>query len=324
MKLLVTGGCGFIGSNFILWWREHYPADFIVNLDALTYAGNPANLAALANDRHYQFVKGDIGDRELVKQLVPEADCVVHLAAETHVDRSIAASDVFVRTNVLGTQCLLEAARIKQTRFHHVSTDEVFGALSLTDRPFNETTPYNPRSPYSASKAASDHLARAYWHTYGLPITISNCSNNYGPRQFPEKLLPLAITNLLDNKTVPIYGQGANIRDWLYVDDHSAGLAKIILGGRPGETYCLGGGSELNNLALVRRLLALLGKDDSAISYVADRPGHDLRYAIDFSKINQELGWQPQVGLGEGLAQTVRWYQANEAWWRPLLTKQSL
>ncbi|HNX10888.1 MAG TPA: dTDP-glucose 4,6-dehydratase [bacterium] len=317
-KLLITGGAGFIGSNFIHYWLTQHPADEIINLDKLTYAGNLANLAGLENNPRYQFVLGDITDSELVEKIVAQVDIIVHFAAESHVDRSILSSAEFIKTNVLGTQVLLEAARKNNTRFHHISTDEVFGALSDTDPKFNEETPYSPRSPYSASKAASDHLVRAYYHTHGLPITISNCSNNYGPRQYPEKLIPLFITNLLDQKKVPVYGQGKNIRDWIHVDDHNRGIDLILQKGRIGETYCLGGNSELSNLEITKQILAELGYDEQMIEYVPDRLGHDFRYAIDFSKAQKELGFSPQINFATGLRETIKWYQENEGWWRPL------
>ena len=316
MKLLVTGGAGFIGSNFIHHILTSKPDVEVINLDVLTYAGNLENLVAVQVDSRYRFVKGDITDTNTVDSLVAECDAIVHFAAESHVDRSILGPEAFVRTNILGTFTLLEAARKHGKRFHHVSTDEVFGALSPTDPAFDEATPYDPRSPYSASKAGSDHLARAYFHTFGLPITISNCSNNYGPYHFPEKLIPLAITNLLEGKKVPVYGDGVQVRDWLYVEDHCRAIALILEKGELGETYCIGGNGERENLWIVKKLLDLLGQDESAIEYVQDRPGHDRRYAIDFSKIKTELGWEPTVTLEQGLKKTVEWFQANEAWWK--------
>ena len=325
MKILVTGGAGFIGSNFIHCWLKKYPDDAITNLDALTYAGNLENLREVENNKNYKFVKGDICDSALVNDLVKGVDLIVHFAAESHVDRSIMASSDFVRTNVEGTRVLLDAAKNNGLiRFHHISTDEVFGSLKPGDWPFKETTPYDPRSPYSASKAAADHLVRAYWHTHKLPITISNCSNNYGPYQFPEKIIPLFITNLLANKKVPVYGQGKNIRDWIYVDDHNAGVDAIIKKGEIGETYCLGGNSELTNLELTKKILSLMGKDEDMIEYVADRPGHDLRYAMDFSKAKKELGWQPAVNFDQGLQKTVEWYKNNQSWWRKVKSGEYL
>lgn len=316
MKLLVTGGAGFIGSNFIWYMLGKYPEVEIVNLDLLTYAGNPENLKAFENDPRYRFVKGDITDAAVVDSLVAECEAVVHFAAESHVDRSILGPEAFVQTNIIGTFTLLEAARKYTRRFHHVSTDEVFGSLTTDAPAFHEATPYDPRSPYSASKAGSDHLVRAYHHTYGLPVTISNCSNNYGPYHFPEKLIPLAITNLLVGKKVPVYGDGAQVRDWLYVEDHARAIALILEKGRIGETYCIGGDGERENIWIVKELLGLLGKDEASIEYVKDRPGHDLRYAINFNKIQTELGWQPSVSLGEGLIKTVEWFKSNETWWK--------
>lgn len=321
MKILVTGGAGFIGSNFIHYWLNKYPGDNIINLDALTYAGNLENLRDVEDNKNYKFVKGDICDKDLVNGAVRGVDLIVHFAAESHVDRSIMDSGDFIKTNVEGTRILLDAAksasrRNGSVRFHHISTDEVFGSLGQNDQAFNEATPYDPRSPYSASKAASDHLVRAYFHTHKLPITISNCSNNYGPYQFPEKVIPLFITNLLENKKVPVYGRGENIRDWIYVDDHNAGLDAIIKKGRIGETYCLGGASELSNLELTKKILAAMGKDEDMIEYVTDRPGHDLRYAMDYSKAKKELGWEPAVKFDQGLKKTIEWYENNQAWWR--------
>lgn len=317
MKILVTGGAGFIGSNFIHYWLKKYPEDKIINLDALTYAGNLENLKDVEDNKNYQFVKGDICDLNLVNDLVKGVDLIVHFAAESHVDRSILNSGDFVRTNVEGTRALLEAAKNNgKIRFHHISTDEVFGALGFTDPQFTENTPYDPRSPYSASKAASDHLVRAYFHTHNLPITISNCTNNYGPYQFPEKMIPLFITNLLEGKKVPVYGAGANIRDWIQVDDHNRGVEAIIKKGKIGSTYCLGGNTELTNLELTKKILTLLGKDEDMIEYVADRPGHDLRYAMDTTKAKNELGWEPIVIFEEGLKNTIAWYKNNQIWWK--------
>ena len=319
MKLLVTGGAGFIGANFIRYWLREHPQDDITNLDLLTYAGNPDNLSEIENRPNYRFIKGDICDRNLVLEIMKGHEVVVHFAAETHVDRSIKDSTSFVRTNVEGTRVLLEAARDSRvSRFHHISTDEVFGALSLDGPAFNEATPYDPRSPYSASKAGSDHLVRAYYHTYGLPITISNCSNNYGPYQYPEKLIPLFITNILEGKKVPLYGRGQNVRDWIHVEDHNRGVDAILQSGRPGETYCLGGGSEQSNLAVTRLIIELLGRDESSIEPVVDRLGHDLRYAIDYSKAKTDLNWEPKISFFDGLKDTVKWYQENTAWWKKL------
>ena len=315
MKLLVTGGAGFIGSNFIHYWLEHHPEDSVINLDKLTYAGNLENLAAVKDNPHYRFVQGDICDAEVVNPLVYEADVVVHFAAESHVDRSISEPNAFVQTNVVGTQVLLEAAREFGKRFHHVSTDEVFGTLPLESTlQFDENTPYDPHSPYAASKAASDHLVRAYYDTYQLPITITNCTNNYGPWHFPEKMIPLFISNLLQHQPVPVYGQGVNVRDWLYVEDHCAAIETVLLRGKIGETYCVGGGAERDNLSVAKILCQLLGREESLIEFVDDRPGHDLRYAMDYSKIERELSWKPQVTFDEGLRRTVEWFQNNREW----------
>lgn len=316
MKILVTGGAGFIGSNFIHHILRTYPDYQIINLDALTYAGNLENLKSWDGDARYRFVKGNITDKKLVDELAAGVDIIVHFAAESHVDRSIMNPEDFINTNVCGTYTLLEAARKYGKRFHHVSTDEVFGSLGKNNEPFNENTPYDPRSPYSASKASSDHLARAYFHTYDLAVTISNCSNNYGPYHFPEKLIPLAITNLLENKKVPVYGDGLNVRDWLYVEDHCRAIDTIIHKGKIGETYCIGGNGERENIWIVKKLLEILGKDESMIEYVKDRAGHDRRYAIDFSKLERELGWKPEVTLEKGLQKTARWFQENMEWWK--------
>lgn len=314
MQLLVTGGAGFIGSNFIQYWLKTHPQDEIINFDKLTYAGNLENVKSLEQNTNYIFIKGDICDRDFVFDVAKEVDVIVHFAAETHVDRSILDPAAFTRTNILGTQVLLDAAREFTKRFHHVSTDEVFGALKSGDPPFTEKTPYDPKSPYAASKAASDHLVRAYHHTYGLEATISNCSNNYGSYHFPEKLIPLFITNLLEGKKVPVYGDGMQVRDWIYVEDHARGIDFILQKGRIGETYCLGGKREIPNLELTKKLLELTGRDESFIEHVKDRPGHDRRYAIDFTKASTELGWEPVVGLDEGLKKTVEWYKNNMDW----------
>ena len=316
MKILVTGGAGFIGSNFIHHILKKYPEYRIINVDILTYAGNLENLKVWENDERYRFVKGNMTDANVVDPLVAESDVVVHFAAESHVDRSIVDPYAFIDTNIKGTFVLLESARKYNKRFHHISTDEVFGALGPEDAPFDENTKYDPRSPYSASKASSDHLVRSYFHTYDLPVTISNCSNNYGPYHFPEKLIPLAITNLLEGKTVPVYGDGFNVRDWLYVEDHCKAIDLIIHQGIIGETYCIGGASERENIWIVKKLLELLEKDESMIEYVKDRAGHDRRYAINFSKIERELGWHPEVTLEDGLTKTVEWFRENEAWWK--------
>ena len=319
MKLLVTGGSGFIGSNFILYWMEHHKEDEVVNLDKLTYAGNPANLLSVEASSAYKFIHGDICDPVLVEQSMQGVDVVVHFAAESHVDRSIMDAAPFVMTNVAGTQVLLDAAlKAKVKRFHHVSTDEVFGSLSLGESSkFNEQTPYDPRSPYSASKAGSDHLVRAYHETFGLPITITNCSNNFGPYQFPEKLIPLAITNLLEGKKVPVYGDGKNVRDWLYVEDHCRAIELVLEKGNNGETYCVGGLVEdINNLMIVQKIISYMKKDESSIEFVKDRLGHDRRYAVDWTKIQTQLGWAPKYSFDEWLGHTIDWYVKNQDWWK--------
>ncbi len=318
MKVLVTGGAGFIGSNFILYWMKNYPDDSVVNFDKLTYAGNLENLKEVEKNPNYSFVHGDICDSVVVEKAMSGADIVVHFAAETHVDRSITGPAVFVMTNVVGTQVLLDAAlKHNVKKFHHVSTDEVFGALDLEDNnKFNESTPYNPRSPYSASKASSDHLVRAYHTTYGLPITITNCSNNYGPFMFPEKLIPLAITNILEGKKIPIYGDGLYVRDWLYVEDHARAIDIVLQKGKIGETYLVGGMTELiPNIEIAKKIVKLLGKDESSIEFVKDRPGHDRKYDVDWSKIKNELGWESKYSFDEYLEKTVNWYKENRSWW---------
>lgn len=321
MKILVTGGAGFIGSNFIRYWLKNNPEDKIINLDLLTYAGNLANLKDLDPSNNYSFVKGDICDFDLLDKIAPELDLIVNFAAESHVDRSIENSADFIKTNVEGTRILLEIAKKYKLRFHHVSTDEVFGSLAKNDPAFNESTAYDPRSPYSASKAASDHLVRAYFHTYGLKITISNCSNNYGPYQYPEKLIPLFITNLIEGKKLPLYGDGQNVRDWIHVDDHNRGLELVIKKGRMGETYCLGGGKELMNIEITKNILLLKNLGEEMIECVNDRPGHDRRYAVDFSKAKKELGFEPRIDFIEGLTETINWYENNKSWWLELKNK---
>jgi dTDP-glucose 4,6-dehydratase len=318
MKLLVTGGAGFIGSNFIIYWLKNHPQDSIINFDKLTYAGNLENLKSVQDNPNYKFIQGDICGSKMVSEAMIGVDMVIHFAAESHVDRSITDPGSFVKTNVLGTQVLLDAALESNVkRFHHISTDEVFGSLNLEDASiFNERTNYNPRSPYSASKAGSDHLVRAYYSTFGLPITISNCSNNFGPYQFPEKLIPLAITNLLEDKKVPVYGDGLYVRDWLYVEDHCRAIDLILEKGKIGETYCIGGLTEdISNISILQKILKLLGKSEDSLEYVKDRPGHDRRYALDWSKIKIELGWEPLNVFDEWLGKTVAWYQENRKWW---------
>lgn len=329
-SVLVTGGAGFIGANFLHYILGVHPEYRIVNLDALTYAGNLENLKGVEDAGNYRFVKGDICDEALVRRLFEEFhfDGVIHFAAESHVDRSIVDPLAFARTNVFGTLNLLNAARnawegnFEGKRFYHISTDEVYGALSMDDAPFTETTSYAPHSPYSASKASSDHFVRAYHDTYGLPVVISNCSNNYGPYQFPEKLIPLVINNIRHKRPLPIYGQGLNVRDWLYVNDHARAIDMIFCNGSAGETYNIGGSNEWKNIDLVRALIRLVdsalgrpeGSSESLITYVTDRAGHDLRYAIDSSKLHSQLGWQPSVTFEEGLRLTVDWYLSNQDW----------
>ncbi|MCC2631528.1 MAG: rfbB [Patescibacteria group bacterium] len=324
MKLFVTGGAGFIGSNFILHWLKNHPDDQIVNFDALTYAGNLENLRSLEGDDRHIFVKGNITDAEAVREAMKGCDMVVHYAAETHVDRSVTGPGIFVSTNVIGTQVLLDQAMtLGVKRFHHISTDEVFGDLELEgDDKFNEETPYNPSSPYSASKAGSDMLVRAYHRTYGLPITISNCSNNYGPFHFPEKLIPLMILNAMADKPLPVYGDGLNIRDWIHVEDHARAVELVLEKGVVGETYCVGGESERTNIYIVKKILEILGKPESLIQYVTDRPGHDRRYAIDNTKIRSELGFEPQYSIEEGLEKTIKWFKENESWWKNVLSQE--
>lgn len=321
MKLLVTGGAGFIGSNFIRYWLKNHPDHSIINYDVLTYAGNLESVADLEAHPGYRFVQGDICNRDQVDAVMKEVDTVVHFAAESHVDRSIDDPAPFVKTNVEGTYTLLESARRNgMKRFHHISTDEVFGALPLdSELKFTDTTPYDPRSPYSATKAASDHLVRAYHVTYGLPVTISNCSNNFGPFHFPEKLIPLAITNILEGKPVPVYGDGLYVRDWLYVEDHCRAIEAILEKGTIGKTYLVGGLTEdIPNIDVIKRILAIMGKDESNITYVKDRPGHDRRYAIDWSTIQKELGWEPQYTFDEALQETINWYRDNRKWWEDI------
>lgn len=329
MNILITGGAGFIGSHVVRRFVNRYPSDLIVNLDLLTYAGNLNNLRDVENAPNYRFVQADITDFEAVKSILDEyrIDGIIHLAAESHVDRSISDPFVFARTNVMGTLTLLQAAReqwkdLADKRFYHISTDEVYGALGTDDPLFSETTPYDPHSPYSASKASSDHFVRAYHDTYGLPTLISNCSNNYGPNQYPEKLIPLIINNIRSRKPLPVYGRGLNIRDWLYVEDHAAAIDLIFHKGEIGSTYNIGGLNEWRNIDIVHLLVKtadrLLGNpegySEKLITYVEDRPGHDLRYAIDSSKLQRELGWQPSLQFEQGIEKTVRWYLDNPEW----------
>lgn len=319
MHLFVTGGCGFIGSNFVRLILAERPDWRVTNVDKLTYAGNRANLTDIESNPNYRFVHADICDKAaMAAEFKTKPDAVVHFAAESHVDRSITGPEIFVITNVLGTQNLLELARQNGVgRFLHVSTDEVYGSLGATGL-FTETTPYAPNSPYSASKAGSDLLVRSYHHTFCMDTVITNCSNNYGPYQYPEKLIPLLITNLVDGLQIPIYGDGLNVRDWLHVEDHCRGILLALEKGRAGETYNIGGRNERKNIEIAHGILKLMDKDESSIRYVEDRLGHDKRYAIDADKIRNELGWKPRHTFDTGLPATVEWYKANEAWWRPL------
>jgi dTDP-glucose 4,6-dehydratase len=349
-RLLITGGAGFIGANFTHAWSRWQPEDRIVVLDALTYAGNFANIETLCTENRVRFIRGDIRDYDLVRDLLrsEQIDTIVHFAAESHVDRSIHGPAEFIQANVVGTQVLLDAARntwppsSTPRRFHHISTDEVYGSLGPDDPPFTESHPYDPRSPYAASKAASDHLVRAYGNTYGLDFTISNCSNNYGPYQFPEKLIPLCILNALEGRALPIYGDGLNVRDWLHVGDHCAAIRKIIDSSPTGRTWNVGGGTERTNIALVEDLCAAIdaifthdaalkarfpncpasrsARTAELITYVKDRPGHDRRYAIDSQRLQHGLGWRAETDLASGLKRTVTWYVDNQAWWRAVLT----
>ncbi len=326
MNVLVTGGCGFIGSNLVRLLVEERPDWRVVNLDKLTYAGNPENLAALAGAPRYRFVRGDVCNGELVAEILrtERIQCILHLAAESHVDRSILAPSVFIETNVRGTQVLLEAAReLGVERFVHVSTDEVYGSLGATGH-FTETTPLAPSSPYSASKAGSDLLALAYAHTFGVPVIVTRCSNNYGPYQFPEKLIPLMIANALRDRRLPVYGDGLNVRDWIHVEDHCRGLLAALERGTPGHVYNLGGSSERTNIQIVKQILGLLGKPESLVEYVKDRPGHDRRYAIDASKARRELGWAPRLAFEEGLRGTVAWYVEHREWWERVVSGEYL
>lgn len=325
MKLLITGGAGFIGSNFIFYMMNKYPEYHIICLDKLTYAGNLSTLASVMDESNFRFVKADICNREEVYQLFGEEqpDIVVNFAAESHVDRSIEVPSIFLQTNIVGTSILMDACRkygIK--RYHQVSTDEVYGDLPL-DRPdlfFTEETPLHTSSPYSASKASADLLVLAYHRTYGLPVTISRCSNNYGPYHFPEKLIPLMIINALHDKKLPVYGTGENVRDWLYVEDHCSAIDLIIREGRVGEVYNIGGHNEKTNLEVVKTILKELGKGEDLITFVKDRPGHDRRYAIDPAKIHCELGWLPQTSFAEGIKKTIKWYLDNEDWWQRIIS----
>lgn len=320
MRILVTGGAGFIGSNFLYFIRARHPEDEIICLDVLTYAGNMESIRKLVDSGQVRFLKGDIRDGGTVEEAMKDVDSVVHLAAETHVDRSIRDSIPFVETNVKGTMRLLEAARRNDiSRFHHVSTDEVFGSLELeSGRKFSEKSPYAPRSPYAATKAASDHLARSYFHTYGLNVTITNCGNNFGPYQHPEKLIPRFITLLINGRKVPLYGDGMNVRDWIYVEDHCSAIDTVLRRGASGETYLVSGRNEISNMVLTNKLLAIMGKGRDSVERVNDRPGHDRRYALDDSKIRIELGWKPEHRFDEALSLTVEWFKNNPQWWQPM------
>ena len=317
-NIIVTGGCGFIGSNFVHYVVNNHPEVHVTVLDKLTYAGNKENIAGLPEDR-VELVVGDICDKELLDRLVPGHDAIVHYAAESHNDNSIANPEPFLRTNVKGTYCLLEACRKYDVRYHHVSTDEVYGDLALDDPVrFTEETPYNPSSPYSSTKAASDLLVRAWTRTYGLKTTISNCSNNYGPYQHVEKFIPRQITNIICGIKPKLYGDGLNVRDWIHTEDHSSAVWTILTKGKLGETYLIGADGEKNNIDVLHAILKGMGKDENDFDWVKDRPGHDRRYAIDSTKLRTELGWQPQhTNFEEGLAQTIQWYKDNESWWRP-------
>ena len=339
-NLLITGGAGFIGSNFANYWHQEHSDDKIVVLDALTYAGNLNNLSQIERNSNFVFIEGNICDRNLVDDILREENIthVAHFAAESHVDRSILGPEAFIQTNIMGTFTLLESFRqhwlqneqSSEYRFLHVSTDEVYGSLEKTDPAFTETTPYSPNSPYSASKAGSDHLARAYFHTYNMPTIITNCSNNYGPYHYPEKLIPLMCINILLGKPLPVYGDGENIRDWLYVEDHCRALDVVLDKGTAGETYNVGGNNEVKNIDLVNVICQIMDEiapnlpttpAKDLITFVKDRPGHDRRYAIDSSKLQQELGWQPKATVESGLRQTLQWYVNNPQWWQPLLSE---
>lgn len=315
MRILITGGAGFIGSNFIHYFLNKHPDYEVINLDALTYCGNLENLIEVENNPHYTFLKGDINDKKLLEKVMPGVDYVVHFAAESHVDRSIEDPGIFIHSNIQGTQTLLEAAlKANVKRFLQVSTDEVYGSLGKTGY-FTEKTPLAPNSPYSASKAGADLMVRAYHETFGLPVNITRCSNNYGPYQFPEKLIPLMITNALEDKKLPVYGDGLNIRDWLHVQDHSRALDTVLHEAPAGEVYNIGGNNEKTNLEIVKKILDYLGKDESLIEFVKDRLGHDRRYAIDATKIKDDLGWEPSYTFSKGIKETIDWYLENRDWW---------
>ncbi|MDO3680753.1 dTDP-glucose 4,6-dehydratase [Paenibacillus ehimensis] len=323
MKVLIAGGAGFIGSNFIIYMTQRYPTYEFVNFDALTYAGNLENLSSVHLLANYRFIKGDITDRNLVESVVADGvEAIINFAAESHVDRSITEPDIFVKTNVLGTQVLLDAAKkYNVKKFLQVSTDEVYGTLGETGL-FTESTPLAANSPYSSSKAGADLLVRAYHETYGLPVNITRCSNNYGPYQFPEKLIPLMIINAINDKSLPVYGDGLNVRDWLHVEDHCCAIDHVLHKGTDGEVYNVGGNNEKTNIQIVKTILSELGKSDDLIQFVKDRPGHDRRYAIDASKITKELGWTPKYNFESGIKETIQWYLQNQAWWERIINGQ--
>ncbi|MEW6375852.1 MAG: dTDP-glucose 4,6-dehydratase [Thermodesulfobacteriota bacterium] len=328
MKILVTGGCGFIGSNFIRYFLKSYPDYSLINVDKLTYAGNLENLSDISHSPRYHFIRGDIAEAHRMEELIIKGvDAIVNFAAESHVDRSIEDPSAFMKTNVFGTFVLLEAVRKvfpgRRIRFLHISTDEVYGSLGETGA-FTEETPLSPNSPYSASKTAADLLVRAYHQTYGLPVIITRCSNNYGPYQFPEKLIPLLISNAIEDKELPVYGDGMHIRDWIYVEDHCRALDAVLHHGREGEVYNIGGRSERPNLSVAKIILDRLGKPHSMIRFVTDRPGHDRRYAIDFYKIERELGWKPSISFEEGIRLTIEWYLTHQEWWKKIKTGEYL